>query len=146
MIHPNKKKYVIDASVFVKLLLNEDSSNKAERLIHHIIRNLEFIVCPPIFFYEVVGVLKKNKCSNIEIQDFLKNFLLDKEYIIEAEEKKNIINKALEISMVGNEKSGYPSFHDSSYHALAILCDCDFITADRRHYEKTKKLGHIKLL
>jgi hypothetical protein len=32
------------------------------------------------------------------------------------------------------------------YHALAIEEEALFITADRKHYEKTKHLGNIELL
>ena len=54
--------------------------------------------------------------------------------------------KTLSICNHGNAKSGFPTFYDASYHALAILNNCNFITADRRHYQKTKALGHVRLL
>ncbi len=56
------------------------------------------------------------------------------------------IEKAIEICEAGHKKSGFPSFYDSSYHALAILNDCQFITADKRHISQTQKVGHTILL
>lgn len=46
---------------------------------------------------------------------------------------------------LGHEKSGFPSFYDSTYHAIAILNNCNFVTSDKKHYDKTKGLGHIEL-
>ncbi|POZ52200.1 type II toxin-antitoxin system VapC family toxin [Methylovulum psychrotolerans] len=46
----------------------------------------------------------------------------------------------------GHPKSGFPSFYDASYHALAIANDCTFITADNRHVSKTAQFGHVVLL
>ena len=58
-----------------------------------------------------------------------------------------LIEKSMDIiKKTSRPKSGFPSFYDAIYHALAMINDCDFITADRRHYEKTKALGKVKLL
>lgn len=38
------------------------------------------------------------------------------------------------------------TFYDASYHALAIIKNGTFITADKAYYNATHKLGHIKLL
>lgn len=46
----------------------------------------------------------------------------------------------------GHEKSGFPTMYDSVYHAMAIINDGMFITADKRHYEKVKSFGHIAML
>jgi predicted nucleic acid-binding protein len=54
--------------------------------------------------------------------------------------------QAKDITKQGHPKSGYPSFYDSVYHALAIEHNCDFITADGKHEGKVKELGHIKVL
>jgi predicted nucleic acid-binding protein len=64
--------------------------------------------------------------------------------IIELEE--NIIQKSLKITQMGHDKSGFPSFYDSVYHAIAIENNCDFITADKVHFDKVKQLGNIKFL
>ena len=50
------------------------------------------------------------------------------------------------VEQTGQPNSGSPSFYDACYHAIALINDCDFITADKKHYEKTKALGNIRLL
>jgi predicted nucleic acid-binding protein len=56
------------------------------------------------------------------------------------------VEKILEICRTGHIKSGFPSFYDACYHALAMIHDCHFITADKRHFSKTHQLGNIVLL
>ena len=56
------------------------------------------------------------------------------------------ILKAIEICETGHQKSGFPSFYDASYHALAINNDCIFITADSKHISKTLQFGHIRVV
>ncbi|MCV6639341.1 hypothetical protein [Candidatus Albibeggiatoa sp. nov. NOAA] len=51
-----------------------------------------------------------------------------------------------DICKTGHVKSGFPSFYDASYHALAIYQNCYFVTADKRHFAKTAQLGNIILL
>lgn len=135
--------YVIDSGVFAKLLINEADSEKAENLIAKIIENPQsYIVVPDIFMYEVIGIFKKYKLTNDAINDFVSMY--DQKYITIFPLDKMLINKALEMTTKGHEKSGYPSFYDSVYHVLAIQNNCDFITADKKHFEKVKYLGHIK--
>lgn len=38
------------------------------------------------------------------------------------------------------------SFYDASYHALALHYSGLYLTADKKHYEKSKSFGHIQLL
>jgi predicted nucleic acid-binding protein len=52
---------------------------------------------------------------------------------------------AEEITQHGHPKSGYASMYDSIFHAIAIKSGGVFITADHKHYAKTKQLGHIKM-
>ena len=60
---------------------------------------------------------------------------------------QDIVGLSLNIvEQTGQLNSGSPSFYDACYHAIALLNNCDFITADRKHYEKTKALGNIRLL
>ena len=57
-----------------------------------------------------------------------------------------LIDKTPAITKDGHEKRGYPTFSDSMYHAIAITEDALFITADKRYYEKIRRLGNIELL
>ena len=46
----------------------------------------------------------------------------------------------------GHTKSGYPSWFDSFYHAIAVEEGAIFITADKRHAVKTRQFEHACLL
>ena len=141
---------VLDSSVYVKLLIPEEDSGQVEALFAKIVSQGGYILVPSIFLYEVIGVFRKHGYDQATIQEFIDSYY-NKPCIKVFDLKADIISKALEMSEVkmseeGTPKSGFPTFYDSSYHALAMLNDCDFITADKRHYEKTKELGNIKLL
>ena len=139
------QKCVLDSSVFIKIFLpQEEDSQKALELMEKILLQRIEVLVPRLFYYEVFGIAKKNGIPTDEVFGILQDYeasLLS--YIVED---KEITKKALEICATGTKKSGYPVFYDSSYHALAILNNCDYITSDRRHFEKTKKLGNIRLL
>ena len=138
------KSYVIDANIFIKQFLDEPDSEQATRFLTFCVTEKFRCHVPSMFFYEVFSVLNKKGLNH----DFVKTAL---EYQGEAllqvtDFNYELSQKACEITKIGHNKSGFPTFYDSFYHALAILNDCDFITADRKHFEKTKKLGHIQLL
>ena len=60
---------------------------------------------------------------------------------------EDLIEKTFKMTKHGHKKSGFPSFYDCIYHALAIHEKCTFITSDEKHFDKThKKFGHVKLL
>ena len=137
-------KLVIDSCVFAKIFLEEEESHIAKSLYINACKENKIIMASTIFEYEILAIIRRY------------NLPFDVLYPIIAEQLKTSINvihldqeitrKAYQISKTGNEKSGFPSFYDSTYHALAILNECDFITSDKKHYEKTKHLGNIKLL
>lgn len=136
---------VIDACVFLKLFLNEKDSDKARELLKNIVLNEDVeILVPSLFWYEVVVQVAK---TNVSLESVFECFEMYKSVCLTVFELDlEISQEAKEITREGHKKSGYPSFYDSIYHALALQNDCDFITTDKKHYEKTKYLGHIKLL
>ena len=143
------KKVVIDSCVFVKLFLDEDDYHQARNFIHRLSEQNITILVPAVFTYEVYYISQKYGVDLdfidqliSEHQDYnMKEIGLNNEII---KQTKEIIQNTTHLK--SGPKSGFPSFYDASYHALAMLNDCDFITADKRHYEKTKELGNIKLL
>lgn len=136
------KKIVLDSSVFIKLFLDESDRQLAVNLIRNSAK-IKFLV-PSIFTYEVVAVAILNKLDAEKVYALIEGQKLVNLELVEM--SRELLKKAAKISDFGNVKSGFPSFYDSVYHALAIINDCDFVTADKKHYEKTKKFGHIKLL
>ena len=106
--------------------------------------NNDTLLISALFQSEFLSVVKNQNISFESAYDLLEEYLSTS--LIQIDYSRTLMNKALEISKHGHSKSGFPSVYDSIYHALAILSNCDLITADRRHYEKTKGLGHIRLL
>ena len=138
------KTLVIDANIFVKPFLQEEDSEKAREFLSVCLENDINLLVPSLFQYEAFSVLRKKGIGYSLAKRTLLKFLNVNLKVVEFD--LDIAEKAFEISSKGHKKTGFPTFYDSSYHALAMLNDCDFITADRRHYEKTKELGHIRLL
>ena len=140
------KNYVLDSSVYVKLFIPEKDSEIVEKLFSNILSQGSYILVPSIFLYEIISVLKKHKCNKKTIEKFIIQYYTNQPYIKVFDLKTEFISKALEISSKETKQTGYFSFYDASYHALAILNKCDFITADKKYYEKAKELEYIKLL
>ena len=139
------KRLVLDASVFIKIFLpQEEDCDKAKRLMHAIIDEQTELIAPRLFYYEVFAISGKHRIPSDAVWDILEDY--EASLLHYVPENGLITKKALEICEAGNQKSGHPSFYDASYHALAILHDCDFITADKKHYAKTRQLGSVKLL
>ena len=139
------KKVVVDSCVFVKLFLDEEDYQQARSFIHRVAEQNATILVPSVFTYEVYHISQK---YGVDL-DFIDRLITrHQDYNMkEIGLNEEIVGKAKEIiQKTSHPKSGFPSFYDASYHALAILNDCDFVTADGRHYEKTKGLGNIKLL
>lgn len=138
------KRFVIDTSVFMKLFLEEEDSDKAVAFFIHANNNHDALLIPTLFQSEFLSVVKNQNINFENAYDLLEEYLATS--MTEINASRALLNKALEITKHGHSQSGFPSVYDSIYHALAILNNCDFITADIKHYEKTKGLGNIKLL
>ena len=138
------KTIVLDSSVFIKLFIDEEDSQTALSLMDSIMEEQTQILVPHIFYYEVFGIAKKHNvdCLNLlSVLESYENSIL--QYVAPSRE---LTKQVIEITEQGSINSGYPSFYDASYHAIAMLNDCDFITADKKHYEKTKHLRNVRLL
>jgi predicted nucleic acid-binding protein len=138
------QKIVIDACVFAKLFLDEEGFEKVRKFIKKICKQNVEIFVPSVFTYEIFHIAQKYNVDLAFITTLLKAYkaynlkeiAIDDEIITAA---KEIIRKS------SNPKSGFPSFYDSVYHAIAIQNNCDFITIDRPHFTKTKHIGHVKM-
>ncbi len=137
-------KIVLDSCVFSKQFLEESDSYQANALIDRLIENKVHIFVPSLFIYEVLATVNIGNYPVNEAYDLITDFQKTQLHIIELDAP--YIEKTLAICETGHIKSGFPSFYDACYHALAIIHDCHFITADKRHFHKTQHLGHIVLL
>ena len=137
----HKNKIILDSCVFNKLFLEEHDSEQAVDLISALAQKNYRVLAPGLFLYEVLSIAKINNFPTVEAYDLIIDFQLT---LIELDDA--CIRRAIAICETGHQKSGFPSFYDASYHALAMQHNCYFVTADQRHFTKTKQLGHILLL
>lgn len=136
------KKYVIDSSVYIKIFLEEKDSKLAKEFIINAFEKEAKIIVPSIFHYEIINIAQRNNLDGYKVGMYLSEQSNIKVHNLDSA----IIKKSIGIiNKTGDKKTGFPSFYDASYHAVAIINGCDFITADQKHYNKTQKLGNIKL-
>ena len=137
-------KVVLDSCVFCKLFLDEPDHQEAVALITELsIQNYQVLV-PSLFLYEVLSIAGVSPFSLSKANALITQYQLANLDILELDQQT--IVKAIEICEQGHKKSGFPSFYDASYHALAITHKCQFITADKRHVAKAKGFGYVTLL
>jgi len=137
-------KVVLDSCVFSKLFLQEPDRQEAVELITELSqRNIKVLV-PSLFLYEVLSIATASPFPIEKAYALITQYQSANLDIVELDQQT--ILKAIDICAHGHEKSGFPSFYDASYHALAINNECQFITADKRHVAKTKNFGHVTLL
>jgi len=138
-------KVVLDANIFVKLFKkDEHDSDKAIELISKLVKSEVVILEPAIVVNETVATCEVAKHDTQEVCEFFKALIGFRMTFVNIDSQ--LLDKTVDITQEGHPKSGYPTFSDSMYHAVAIKENALFITADRRHYEKTKHLGNIQLL
>ncbi len=138
------KKIVLDANIYVKLFKKEDDTGRARELVASILKDKTKMLAPSIVINETITTLEVNKVDIEQACDFFKALINSNLELTEL--NSSLISDTLDITREGHVKSGYPTFSDSMYHALAIQKNALFITADHRHYQKTRHLGNIELL
>ena len=136
-------KVVLDSCVFVKLFLREPDHKVAVELITELSKKNYQVLVPSLFVYEVLSIAANSFFIN-KAHALISQYQLANLDIVELD--KQIIIKAIEICDHGHEKSGFPTFYDACYHALAINNGCQFITADKRHFIKANSFGHVTLM
>jgi len=139
-----QNKIVIDSCVFNKLFLQEPDREQAIALINEVTKRKYQVLAPSLFLYEVLTTASTSNFPTEQAFELICQYQKANLELIDLDQL--CILKAIEICETGHQKSGFPSFYDASYHALAIVNDCTFITADNRHVSKTLQLGHIVLL
>ena len=136
---------VWDSNVFAKLLFEEPDSAEARDFISACFENNDIrIVVPELFTYELANITQYYQDDIARTIAALEAPLSSSLVCVSPNEEAWVL--AEKITRTGHEKSGYPSMYDSIYHALAIQSDGVFVTADRRHFVKSKAFNHICLL
>lgn len=136
--------YVVDASVFNKLFLNEPDRDQVQAFFRHCGEQRHETIAPSLLMFETYrtalhfGLPVSVPLSLIDGLGGLGFSLVEPE--------PEVWEKAQAIASSGHPKSGYPDPEDSLYHALAVTRGGMFITADQRHVAKAKAFGHLCLL
>lgn len=135
---------IVDANVVAKTLIDEIDSAQALALLRTCVTTKIPLSAPELLKYELVQVGLKKQLDLQQLINLLENSIIT---LITLQAPSQIIwHKAGEIAQQGHVKSGYPSIYDSIYHAMAIVNNGLFVTADKRHYQKAQHFGHIALL
>ena len=135
---------VIDASVAVKWVVNEEFSENAIQLLKDVKENGTMMIAPPMFDFEVESALQ-NRLYRDEITENIVDESLKVFYeigvIVETHDKLTL--KAREIARKFNQRAIY----DSAYAALAMLNGCEFWTADYEFFKKAiTAISNIKFI
>jgi predicted nucleic acid-binding protein len=138
------KTVVIDAGIFAKLFLEESDSEDAIAFFDFARVNDLKLIAPDLFLFEVLAVAGPSIIGSSLAYDMIITFAKGGFMMIQLDEAT--IRQALTISNTGHAKSGFPTFYDSSYHALAVTSGGIFLTADKRHVAKTGAFGSVVLL
>jgi predicted nucleic acid-binding protein len=137
-------KVVLDANIYVKLFKKEADSQLAISLVNKLVKEGVAIIEPSIVVNETINTCEVNRQDITEVCGFFRALIDSNIRFVEIDNA--LIQQTLNITQQGHKKSGYPTFSDSMYQAIAMREDALFITADKRHYEKTKSLGNVELL
>ncbi len=135
---------VIDANIFNKLFLQEPDSDQALLFFDTAAAQDKRLIAPSLFRYEIWESARRNSFPLETINDLIT--LHEKHNFELIEPTTAHMLKAEEIASHGNKNSGFPSMYDSIYHAIAIVENGHFLTADRTHALKTGKFGNLTLL
>lgn len=132
---------VLDASVALKWIFrDEEGEDRAARYRDRHISGEEVIAVPELFFYEIGNVLAIK--TSLDSKTASKAFSL-------------LWNFDLEVFSLGGEeflgslalsRKFQITLYDASYIELAKKLECDFVTFDKKLFEKVKGLKRVTLL
>ncbi|WP_157016471.1 type II toxin-antitoxin system VapC family toxin [Mesorhizobium xinjiangense] len=136
--------FVLDASLLVKLFRDENDSVLARSAIEHFAENATQMIAPTLVLYEVLSVALHYSVP-FDVPMRLLNDLRQVGFLL-LEPDFEELKQAERIATSRTPARGAPQLQDSIYHAMAIMRGGVFLTADERHFEKTKSLGCMTLL
>ncbi|ANT48800.1 type II toxin-antitoxin system VapC family toxin [Mesorhizobium amorphae] len=135
---------VVDASVFVKLLKQEEDSKAARDLTDRMLEEGQGYLAPSIALYETLSAALHVELPLATVGQLFEQF---RELGLAIEDPTvEELATAEKIATSSKGGNGYPTLFDSIYHAMAIERGGTFVTADQRHFAKTKEFGSVVLL
>lgn len=135
---------VVDASVFNKLYLDEHDSNQARDLFTAVLERGIEVTAPQLLTYEVLATALHYGVTFKVVLDILGALRAAGMRLVEPD--LAVLERAQTMASSGIKRSDCPQLQDCIYHALAIETGGVFLTADEKHFNKTKHYGNIALL
>jgi predicted nucleic acid-binding protein len=132
----NSNEVCVDASLAVKVVVAEPSSDKADALFQEWADENRRLIAPAFFDVEADSIIRQKT-------------MLRKELSVEEDEAAFERLQALpiqQISLPGQRRRaweiakefGFPTVYDATYMALAQLRECEFWTADEKLFKRVK--------
>ncbi len=133
---------VADASVLIKLFLQEEYSDKAYAIRDSYVSNEIELIEPTLLHYEVLSGLRYSTNEKITVEDLKESLTALENYDFKTIPlNEEIIEKIIEVSL--RHKI---SIYDATYVAFAVLYSATLYTADESLLRKVKikSVKHIK--
>ena len=135
---------ILDASILVKLFHQEIDSDDARSAVEEAVEQRIPLLSPSLALYEILSVALHYELP-FEVPLRLVAALQRTGFQFVEPTPRELL-KAQAIATTRSSAHGYPQFQDSVYHAMAIVREATFLTADRKHADRTKGFGSIQLL
>ena len=135
---------VLDASILIKLFHEEIDSPVARAAGEEAGEHRISLLSPSIALYEILSVALHHELPFEMPLQLIAALQRTGFQLVEPTPQELL--KAEIIATTKSTSPGYPQLQDSVYHAMAILRGATFLTADRKHADRTRRFGSIKLL
>lgn len=133
-----KKVIIIDASVLIKEILEENGSDLVDELVQAHLKGELTLMSTPLLTFEFFNVISRAIADDGEVKVAFQRFKKMKIGKLDPDDK-NIYWAITNVC-----KNSKISYYDASYHALAKSLDGIFLTADERYYDLMKHEGNIQ--
>ena len=132
---------VLDASVALKwIFTGEEGEEPARRYRDRHVSGEEPIAVPELFFYEIGNVLSTK--TTLYREAVIEAFTLLWRFDLE------VFSLSLEefLSSLALARTAQITLYDAAYLELAQKLGCDFVTSDKKLFEKVKGQAKVRLL
>lgn len=128
---------VLDASIIIKWLIDEDGSGSAVRYRADHVEGVNQVAVPDLLFYELANVLSTKGALSLREAELGFSAIWN----MELETHKLKSHDYLRACRFANDLD--ISAYDAAYVALADRLDVNLITADRKLAKKCRDLGFV---